>query len=110
MRQYSTKNFKNWTRRTSLLAVETREKNRLSQDFEPRSIVKEGKILYTIKIENHLGNFSYEIKIRQAKRKNQVIIETFGRKSQPHGIDWLVKKLSKKLVTRWSPDTIVEKD
>lgn len=60
-----------------------------------------GKPLYTIRIENHVEGTGFEIKVFQSTRLNQVIAETFGRRSKPHGMDTITKELRKRLVVRW---------
>lgn len=62
-----------------------------------------GLLLHTIRVTSHLHGVSFEVKVRQAGRLNQVTVETFGRASQPHGVDWLTKHLRQRLVTRWTP-------
>ena len=57
--------------------------------------------LHTIRVESHLAGTGFEIVVRQARRRNQVVVETFGRASKPHGIDWLTRHLRARLVTRW---------
>lgn len=63
-----------------------------------------GLLLHTIRVESHVAGIGFEIKIRQAKRLNQVVAETFGRQSKPHGMDFFLAKLRSKLVTRWIAD------
>lgn len=60
-----------------------------------------GLILHTIRVTNELAGVSFEIKLRQGRRLNSVVAETFGRCSGEHGTDWLTKHLRKKLVTKW---------
>jgi hypothetical protein len=60
-----------------------------------------GMLLHTIRVESHIAGTGFEIKIRQGNRLNQIVVETFGRMSQPHGVDWLTRHLREKLVTRW---------
>ena len=60
-----------------------------------------GMLLHTIRVESHVNGLGFEIKVRQGKRLNQIVAETFGRASKPHGCDWLAKHLRERLVTRW---------
>jgi hypothetical protein len=60
-----------------------------------------GLLLHTIRVESHLAGVGFEIKVRQGKRLNQIVAETFGRFSKVHGCDWLARHLREKLVTRW---------
>lgn len=61
-----------------------------------------GRLLKTIRITDEVAGKSVEIRLLQGERLNQVVAETFGRRSEPHGTDWLVRHLRKKLlVTRW---------
>ena len=48
------------------------------------------------------GGIGFEIKVHQGKRLNQIVAETFGAFSKPHGTDWLMRHLRKKLVVRWA--------
>jgi len=60
-----------------------------------------GLLLHTIRITNHVAGHSFEINVRQADRLNQITAETFGKTSQPHGMDWLSRNLRKRIVVRW---------
>ena len=60
-----------------------------------------GLLLHTIRVESHIASLGFEIKVRQGARLNQIVVETFGRMSQPHGVDWLTRHLRERLVTRW---------
>jgi len=62
-----------------------------------------GRLLHTIRVESHVSGCGFEIKLRQAARLNQVTAETFGRHSKPHGMDFLLARLRKRLVVRWAP-------
>lgn len=91
-----------WNKESSRRAVEAKARKRMSgtsPDYFDRP--EAGLLLHTIRVESHLGGLGFEIKVRQGDRLNQIIAETFGRKSKPHGLDWLAKSLRKKLVTRW---------
>ena len=63
-----------------------------------------GLLLHTIRVTNELIGASFEVKLRQGRRLNSIIAETFGRQSGEHGTDWLSKHLRKKLVTKWLRD------
>lgn len=96
------RNHKSWTRETSALAHAAKRRRRLegpTPDYFVRPSV--GLLLKTIRVTDELGGASFEIKLRQAERLNQVTVETFGRVSKPRGIDWLVRHLRQRLVTRW---------
>lgn len=69
-------------------------------DYIPRP--QAGLLLHTIRIESHVGGIGFEIKVHQGKRLNQIVAETFGAFSKPHGTDWLMRHLRKKLVVRWA--------
>ena len=69
-------------------------------DYVPRP--EPGLLLHTIRIESHLAGIGFEIKVLQGRRLNQIVAETFGRRSLPHGMDWLTAHLRQKLVTRWA--------
>jgi hypothetical protein len=69
-------------------------------DYIPRP--EPGLLLHTIRVVSHVAGMGFEIKLRQGKRLNQVLVETFGRCSKPHGMDWLVRNLRKRLVIRWA--------
>lgn len=97
------RNFRSWTKETSKLAHEAKARKRMENppDYIPRPA--EGLLLKVIRVTDQLSASSFEIKLRQAKRLNQITVETFGTTaSKPHGTDWLMKHLRKKLVTRWA--------
>jgi len=81
-------------------AAKARKRMENPPDYIPRP--QEGLLLKTIRITDELAGSSFEIKLRQGKRLNQVIAETFGRCSKPHGMDFLTRFLRKRLVTRWA--------
>lgn len=62
-----------------------------------------GLLLHTIRITNEIAGVGFEIKVRQGRRLNGIVAETFGRSSREHGLDWLCRNLRKKLVIRWLP-------
>lgn len=78
-------------------------KARKRMDMPPNRIERPepGRLLHTILIESHGSPQLTEIRVRQARRLNQVIVEANGKTSKPHGIDWLARNLRKRLVTRW---------
>jgi len=61
----------------------------------PRSVNREAELKALSAVSR------FEIKVMQAQRLNQVVIETFGRKFKPIGVDCMIRNLRKKLVTRW---------
>ena len=67
----------------------------------PRFAVPVGQLLHTIRVESELDASGFEIRVFQAPRRNQIVAETFGRRSQPHGTDWLCRHLRENLVTHW---------
>lgn len=61
-----------------------------------------GRLLKTIRVTDEVAGRSVEIKLRQGRRLNQVVAETFGRASKPMGTDRLMRELRKRwLVIRW---------
>ena len=82
-------------------AHESKARTRMEQPCERIGRPQIGFLLHTIRVESHLSGIGFEIKVKQAKRLNQVILETFGRCSKPVGIDKFVRHLRQKLVTRW---------
>jgi hypothetical protein len=102
MRFSRKKNFTSWDKRTSALAHAAKARKRMENppDYIPRP--QPGMLLHTIRIESHVNGLGFEIKVRQGERLNQIVAETFGRKSNPHGCDWLAKHIRQKLVTRWA--------
>lgn len=60
---------------------------------------KPGRFIARLQVE--LPDRGFEIVVTQADRMNQIVAATFGTKSKPHGMDWLMCNLRKKLVTRW---------
>lgn len=64
-----------------------------------------GALLHRIRVETFIGaKQGFEILIRQGPRRNQIVAETFGTQSKPHGVDWLMRNLRKRTVTRWMPN------
>jgi hypothetical protein len=102
MRFSRKRNFGSWTKETSRLAHEAKARKRMENppDYIPRP--QEGLLLKTIRITDELAGSSFEIKLKQGKRLNQIIAETFGRCSKPHGVDLICRILRKRLVTRWA--------
>ena len=95
------RNFRTWTKETSRLAHAAKARKRMENppDYIPRP--EPGLLLKTIHVTDHVSGCGFEIKLRQGRRLNQIIAETFGRVSQEHGLDWLTRNLRKRLVTRW---------
>src|ERR1035437_10241240 len=100
MRLSRKRNFRSWRPRTSKLAHEAKARKRMESPCERIERPEPGMLLHTIRIESHVIGLGFEIKVRQGKRLNQVILETFGRESKPVGIDCLAKNLRKRLVVR----------
>ena len=101
MRFKRRKSFKAWDHRTSMLAHAKKAEIRMSQPSDRIERPKIGMLLHTIRVESHVQGIGFEIKVRQGKRLNQIVAETFGRSSQPHGMDWLTTHLRQRLVIRW---------
>ncbi len=97
------RNFKSWTPETSKLAHKAKADKRMASKVDYISKPTVGMLLHTIRIESHVAGIGFEIKIKQAGRLNQIVAETFGRSSKPHGMDWLMAHLRKNLVIRWMP-------
>jgi len=95
------RNFRSWTPHTSRLAHEAKARKRIENPPDRIERPEPGMLLHTIRIESHVSGIGFEVKVKQAKRLNQVILETFGRESKPMGIDCLARNLRKRLVTRW---------
>ena len=68
-------------------------------DYIPRP--EPGTLLHTIRVQSHVNGLGFEVKVKQARRLNQITVETFGKESRPHGCDWIAKHLRERLVTRW---------
>jgi hypothetical protein len=95
------RNFRSWTPETSRLAHAAKARKRMenSSDYIPRPQI--GLLLKTIYVTDEIEGKSFEIKIRQAARLNQVTAETFGRVSKPIGMDKIMRRLRERCVTRW---------
>ena len=100
-RMKSRRNFRSWTPKTSRAAHEAKARKRMSVECQCPVELPVGRVLWTVRATDELSGQSFEVKIRQAPRRNQIIAETFGRQSRPHGVTWLASQLRKKLVTRW---------
>lgn len=99
------RNFRSWTKETSRLAHEAKARKRidnLPDYYFPRPIA--GLLLKTIRVTDEVEGCSFEIKIRQSQRLNQVTAETFGRTSKPVGLDKIMRRLRERCVTRWKND------
>jgi hypothetical protein len=80
-------------------ATNARKRMENPADYIPRP--EPEMLLHTIRVTNHVEGFGFEVKIRQAERLNQVVAETFGRRSKPMGVDHIAATLRKRLVVRW---------
>jgi len=96
------RNFRSWTRETSRLAHEAKARKRMENPPSRLDRPEVGLLLHTIRVESHVAGLGFEIKLRQSGRINQVVAETFGRQSRPHGLDFILAKLRQKLVVRWA--------
>jgi hypothetical protein len=67
-----------------------------SPDYPP--LIEVGRLLHTIRVESHVAGVGFEVVVRKARRRNQITAETFGRRSRPHGLDWLARHLRRKLL------------
>jgi len=85
-----------------MLAHEAKARRRMENPTDHIPRPEPGMLLHTIRIENHVSGLGFEVKLFQGHRLNQVVAETFGRRSSPHGIDWLTRHLRQRLVTRWA--------
>lgn len=102
MRICRKRNRRSWTPETSRLAHLAKAERREAQPApEPLGRPRPGQLRHTIRIENHLDGTAFEIRLRQGERLNQVVAETFGRQSKPHGLDFLLRKLRTRLLVRW---------
>ena len=96
------RNRRSWTPETSRLAHLAKAARRQSQPAPERvGRPQPGRLRHTIRIENHLDGTGFEIRLLQGERLNQVVAETFGRQSKPHGLDFLLRKLRARLIVRW---------
>lgn len=101
MRFSRKRNFRSWTKETSALAHAAKARKRMENPPDRIDRPEPGLLLHTIRVESHVAGFGFEIKIIQAERLNQVIAETFGRQSKPHGLDFILSQLRSKLIVRW---------
>mgnify|MGYP003660225585 CR=1 FL=1 len=74
----------------------------MAAPMEPRNDIEPGRVLHRIRIENFVSQSGFEVLVKQGKRRNQIVAETCGRQSKPHGVDWLAGELRKRLVVRWA--------
>ena len=102
MRFSRKKNYRSWDKRTSALAHAAKARKRMENppDYIPRP--EPGMLLHRIRVESPVSGPGFEVLVKQARRLNQVVLETFGRSSEPMGIDCLARNLRKRLVTRWA--------
>ena len=101
MRFSRRRNFRSWTKETSRLAHEAKARKRMENPPEYTPRPWPGLLLKTIHVTDELEGSSFEIKIRQAQRLNQVVAETFGRVSKPIGMDLIMRRLRQRCVVRW---------
>ena len=102
MRICRKRNGRSWTPETSRLAHLAKAERRAAQPApEPIRRPQPGHLRHTLRIENHLDGTAFEIRLLQGARLNQVVAETFGRQSKPHGLDFLLRKLRSRLLVRW---------
>jgi len=104
MRLSRKRNRRSWTPETSRLAHAAKAAKRMAAPVERIGRPPVGLLLHTIRVTSHVHGHSFEIKVRQGRRLNQITVETFGRASHPHGVDWMMRHLRKRLVTRWIHD------
>lgn len=74
---------------------------RIAADYDRVDRPEAGRLLDTFRITDHVAGRSVEIKVFQAERKNQIVVRCFGRRSLPHGWDWLFRKLRERKVRHW---------
>lgn len=101
MRLSRKRNFRSWTPETSRLAHEAKALKRLAATDDQIPRPQEGMLIKIIRVTDELEGRSFEIKLLQASRINQVIAETFWRKSKPIGVDRVMRRLRERCVTRW---------
>lgn len=100
--RFRRRNRRSWTPETSALAHAAKARKRIANDAPDYFGRPEpGLLLHTIRVESHVAGLGFEIKVRQGRRLNQIVAETFGRQSAAHGMDWLTRHLREKLVVRW---------
>jgi len=83
------------------MAHEAKARKRMENPPDRIERPQPGLLLKTIRVTDELTHESFEIRVTQANRLNQIIATTFGRSSHEHGWDWLTRHLREKLVTRW---------
>lgn len=104
MRLSRKKNFRSFDSRTSRLALAAKARKRISQTVDRITRPAPGLLLKTIRVTDEVSLESFEVKIRQAPRLNQVTAETFGRVSKPIGMDRIMRRLRQRCVVRWLKD------
>jgi len=83
-------------------AVEAKARKRLAGEPSDRVGRPEpGRLLKTIRMTDDVSGSSVEIRVLQGRRLNQIVAETFGRRSRSHGWDWLFRELRKRCIVRW---------
>ena len=80
-------------------AAKARKRMENPSDYIPRP--EPGLLLKTIRVTDHISKSSFEIRLTQSSRLNQVVATTFGRSSKPHGLDLIMRRLRSKCLTRW---------
>ncbi len=96
-----------WTPESSAKANAAKRAKALESPLESRPTVKLGTILHRIQVESPVFGTGFEVIVKQGPRANQIVAETFGRESKPHGMDWLCRHLRPRLKVRWLPGTRV---
>lgn len=102
MRIRRKRNRRSWTPETSRLAHLAKARRRRERPDETAPLRPAiGLLRHTVRVENHLDGTGFEIRLLQGERLNQVVAETFGRRSKPHGLDFLLRKLRRRLLVNW---------
>jgi hypothetical protein len=101
MRISRKRNFRSWTRETSRLGHNAKAEKRMRNPPDIIDRPVSGMLLKTIRVTDEICGKSFEIKIHQSDRLNQVTAETFGRRSRPMGVDLIMRRLRERCVVRW---------
>lgn len=102
MRSCRKRNRRSWTPETSRLAHQAKARRRQARPApEQAARPQPGLLRHTVRVENHMDGTGFEIRLLQGERLNQVVAETFGRRSKPHGLDFLLRKLRRRLLVNW---------
>lgn len=81
------------------MAHEAKARKRMmlpAPDYPSR--IEPGTVLYRIRVESPCEGF--EVIVKRGRRRNRIVVESFGRKSGEHGFDWLCRHLRQRLVVR----------